>query len=153
MIDHFSKDEFEKALPVAGGLPLWRPLGLRAGEHCYGVPVKPGVLIHIRSSVGPDGHAADTAKDSIRCWLSADEGGKPLGSKDSRWIARTNGWQRRLTETLRTLWRMGRQLDACPECGRTMLALKVKRDGPNVGRWFAKCMDCNRDGGWLKTAQ
>lgn len=149
MIDQYTKERFEEALPKVGGQPLWTALGLRGGEHCYIVPVAPGVLIYVRSTVRADGVAADTAKDSIRCWLASDDGGSALGSKDVRWIARTTGWDRRMTETLRALWRLGRQLKPCA-CGKMMLALKVTKPGENKGRWFTKCPDCDVFGGWLK---
>ncbi len=144
MTEHFTREDFEKALPVVGSQPLWTALGLRGGEFCYFVPVKPGVMIYVRSSVKADGFAADTAEDSIRCWLTSDDRGTPLGSKDSRWIARTSGWQRRMTETLRTLWRAGRAVERCG-CGTLKLMLKNKKEST----WFAKCPKCNP---WKKTA-
>lgn len=152
MIDRYTRSEFEAALPVVNGRPLWQGLGLRSGEHCYTVAVKPGVLIYVRSSVKADDLAADTAADSIRCWLSADDRGTPLGSKPSRWISRVNGWDQRLTETLRALWRLGHQLTPCPRCNVTMLALKVEKEGENKGKWFTKCPACgHRGNGWLRT--
>ena len=151
MTERFSVPEFELALPAAAGQALWQPLGLVGGEHCYVVPVKPGVLIFVRSSVKADGWAAETAQDSIRCWLASDDKGTPLGSKDQRWIARTSGWRKRLLDTLRALWRLGKQLTPC-SCGAQMLALKVKKEGENRGKWFAKCPQCQKFGGWLKSA-
>lgn len=148
MIDRYTRERFEAALPVVGGQPLWTSIGLRDGEHCYIVPVAPGVLIYVRSTVQRDGLAADVAKDSIRCWLASDDAGTSLGSKDVRWIARTSGWDRRMTETLRALWRLGRKLKPCGRCGRTMSAVKTK-SGPNTGRWFMKCFPCDQFAGWL----
>lgn len=73
-IDQFTQEAFEAALPVdADGAPLWESLGLQSGEYMYAVPVIRAdgrqVRIVIRSSVGPDGVAADTGEDSIRAWL------------------------------------------------------------------------------------
>ena len=152
MIDRFTRQRFEAALPVVGGQPLWQSLSLQQGEYCYYLPVRSGVLIYIRSTVAADNLAADTAKDSIRCWLAADTTGKGLGSKDQRWIARTNGWDKRLTETLRNLWRIGHQLKSCPHCHTTMLALKTQ-SGENKGKWFTKCPNCkDKDTfAWLQT--
>ncbi len=77
MIDHFSKSEFEAALPAGH----WTSAGFQSGEYCYIVSVKEGVNIFVRSSVKSNGHSADTGEDSIRLWLSSDSKGTPLGSK------------------------------------------------------------------------
>jgi len=146
MIDRFDRVAFEAALPCIGCIgkvnKLWNYMGIQDGEHVYTVPVRPGVLIFIRSSIRTDGLAAESAKDSIRCWLASDGKGTPLGSKDSHWITRVKGWPDRLTNTLRKLWRLGHQLEKCPKCGAQLLALKVKKEGPNKGRWFAACPNC-----------
>jgi hypothetical protein len=146
MTERFSRDQFENALPRCKvfGDPLWRFVGFVDGECVYTVKIidNPGVLIYIRSSIRADGLAADSAQDSIRCWLASDNRGTPLGSKDSRWITRVNGWQMRMTETLRKLWRLGHQLERCPKCQSQLMALKVKKLGPNKGRWFSACPSC-----------
>lgn len=150
MIDRFDRSRFQAALPSLAGQPLWQRLGIVAGEYCYIIPVHPGVLIYIRSSIRDDGLAAASSKDSIRLWLAADANGKPLGSKDQRWVTRVNGWESRLLETLRKLWRLGRQLGPCPVCNVTMLALKVRKpNSPNHGRWFSSCPQCKAFGRWL----
>lgn len=178
-IDRFSREQFEAALPRTGKTnALWQHIGLVSGEHCYVIPVQPGVLIYVRSSVGIDGVAAETAQDSIRCWLAADSTGKPLGSKLNRWISRVNGWEKRMTETLRTLWRVGKKLGKCNRllecdteytepkrgwmeglpgaksgplvrCNGQMLALKVKKPGEHLGCWFTKCSACGAFGDWI----
>jgi hypothetical protein len=151
MIDVFNKSRFEGALPVhqSTGQPLWQGLGLRDGEECYIVPVRPGVLIYIRSSVQQSGWAAEAAEDSIRCWLASDITGRPLSSKPQRWITRVNGWERRLTKQLQLFWRLGMQLEACPQPVHTddqtvtmMHARLIKKDGPNKGKWFPVCPEC-----------
>ncbi len=150
MIDAFNLARFETALPrTAAGIALWTALGVRSAEHCYLIAVKPGIAIYVRSSLGPDGLCAESGDDSIRCWLTSDENGTPLGSKNERWISRVNGWDRRMTETLRTLWRLGTKLRPCPACAVTMHALKVKKAGPNAGRFFQSCPKCGRFDGWL----
>lgn len=150
MIDRFTKERFEKALPCLKGTkqPLWLSEGIRSGEYGYLIPVKPGVVILVRSTIDSTGVAANSGEDSIRCWL-ADSGGVSLGSKDVRWISRVNGWDRRMTETLRKLWRVGHRLEACPTCGKMMGAFKAKT-GHNVGKWFMKCMPCDRFARWLE---
>jgi len=144
VIDIFTKQRFEAALPVHNvtGAVLWKHLGMIQGEHCYSIEVLPGVLIHIRSSMGANGRARNSGEDSIRCWLAADETGTPLGSKMSRWVTRVPGWEERLTAQLRTFWTIGRKLKPCPVCGKTPRALLVKKEGPNKGRWFTDC--CSR---------
>jgi hypothetical protein len=152
-VDHFSRAQFEAALPCLKGTrtPLWGYTGLISGEHQYYLPVKPGVIIVIRSSVGADGHSAEAAKDSIRCWL-ADPQGKPLGSKYGRWVTRVGGWERRLTDVLRALWTFGRKLVNCPKCQHQMKAFKTG-GGPNEGRWYMKCTECNWWDSWLEPAK
>jgi hypothetical protein len=143
MIDRYTKDRFEAALPRVGGQPFWQHVGIHDGEHCYVIPIRPNVLLYVRSTVRADGLAADTAKDSIRCWIAADDRGTGLGSKDQRWISRVKGWDARMIETLRKLWTLGHQLVPCPWCGGPTLALKCK-NGPNAGKWFQKCGPCDK---------
>lgn len=150
MIQRFTRAEFEAALPKIKNTsqPLWSLIGLIDGEHCYAVPVRPGVIIFVRSSIRSDGLAADVAADSIRCWLASGPDGKALSSKNARWITRVNGWEARLTSTLRVLWRLGSKLEICPTCGDMMHALKSKSEA-NTGRWYRKCLTCNRFDRWL----
>jgi hypothetical protein len=151
-IDVFDRSTFEAALPVIKNTrqPLWSYNGFVGGEHSYLVPVKPGIVIQVRSSVGADGYSHDSGQDSIRCWLT-DLAGKPLGSKYGRWVTRVSGWERRLTETLRALWKFGRKLIVCPKCGHQMSAFKTS-SGPNEGRWYMKCAECQWWDSWLTEA-
>lgn len=150
MIDTFDRQTFESALPCIKGTKqtLWTPLGLIDGEYCYLMSVKPGVVIVIRSSIHAKGLSAPSGEDSIRCWLASGPDGASLGSKNSRWVTRIAGWEGRLTETLRTLWRLGHQLKSCPTCGGQMKAFRT-REGENKGRWFMKCPQCYRFDCWL----
>ena len=155
MISSFTKDDFEAALPVEGsdrtpcGVKLWEPLGLIGGEYCYLVPVakKPAFAIMIRSSVHADGQSADVGEDSIRCWITSTEHalGTPWGSKISAYVTRVPGWEKRLTATLRQLYKMALSIEKC-QCGEWMKVFKVKKRGPNHGRIFLKCMNQCRDG-------
>jgi len=149
-IDCFTRAEFEAALPKLKGTgqALWSYSGFLGGEHTYIVPVKPGVVIQVRSSIGADGYSRDAAKDSIRCWLS-DPTGKPLGSKYGRWVTRVPGWDKRLVSVLRALWKFGHKLVACPKCGHQMSAFKCA-SGINDGRWYMKCTQCQWWDCWLK---
>lgn len=141
MIDRFDRQTFEDALPkLPDGTKLWVHVGMVGREHCYTIQVKPGILIHIRSSVLQDGFAAAAAKDSIRAWLARDAIGSPLGSKAGRWVTRVPGWADRLRETLRTLWRMGSKITPCPYCQQLQIVIKVKHGKPeNIGRWVLRC--------------
>ena len=151
MIDRFDRFDFESALPVDKhdvNQRLWKPLGVIDGEYCYAVPIKPGVLIYIRSSVRSDGHAAGNGEDSIRCYIAADQTGTPLSSKPSRWITRVNGWEKRMTLQLRQLYKLGSQLKPCDKHPAMMHAFRVKQ-GVNKDRWFMKCPICGHWDSWL----
>lgn len=143
-IDRFTKAEFEAALPViADGHPragekLWRETGLVENEFTYEMEVSATGRIFIRSSVRPDGLAAETGADSIRCWLARPDG-TPLGNKIQSHISRVTGWQGRMKEILRELWKRHVVAGDCPRCGQAMGIWKVKKSGPNTGRLFAKC--------------
>lgn len=158
MVDIFTKEQFERALPVSRkasispmipasiDTKLWKPLGLMGTEYAYIVPVTEkncDIGIMIRSSVGPNGRSADTGEDSIRCWLVSMADYKPWGSKVSKYITRVPGWEKRLTTTLKTLYKMALTVGKCPHCAGWMKVFKVKRDGPNHGRIFIKC-NCKR---------
>ncbi|MDP9024250.1 MAG: hypothetical protein M3N13_02595 [Candidatus Eremiobacteraeota bacterium] len=153
MIDNFSRERFEAALPAVNGAPLWKHLGVCSGEHCYVISVRPGVMIYVRSSLDFSGRCAESGEDSIRAWICSDENGTPLGSKNERWISRVSKWEARLTETLRTLWRVGSALGRrslhCPACDHRLYALKVKKVGVNTGRFFAGCPNCHYFDAWL----
>lgn len=144
MIDRFTKYQFETALPIHNntGQPLWEPRGLEDGEFVYYMPIDPQSGILIRSSIDCSGIAADTGNDSIRAWLAKPDG-SPLGSKVSRWTTRMPGWGDRLKEVLRTLWGWRKKAGNCPTCCKPKLVFKVKKEGPNRGRIFAKCEQHN----------
>lgn len=141
-IDQFTKETFEAALPKhkETGEDLAVCLGPVSGEYAYKLTVKDGVHIMIRSSVRPNGIAADCGKDSIRAWLVNDED-KPLGSKIQSYVTRVNGWAERLDKVLRELWKRAQGIVNCPVCGKPQGVYKVKKDGPNKGRLFGKCYD------------
>jgi hypothetical protein len=141
-IERFTKEKFEEALPRhrETGEPLFVPDGVKDGEYQYFLKVKEGVFICIRSSVRPDGVAADTGLDSIRAWL-VDGIGRPLGSKVISYTTRCPGWQDRLTRILKELWARGNMVNPCPDCGKLMGIFKVKKEGKNRGRLFTKCFD------------
>lgn len=140
MIDHFTKDDFEQALPKhkVTGQPLWQPAGLQAGEWCYKVPVSARIYILIRSSVHQAGYSANTSQDSIRLWPVDASTEQPAGSKALRWIDRKPGWQKRLLDNLRLLYGLIQLAGNCPTCGEPLYVYKAKQ-GRHKGEFFAKC--------------
>lgn len=146
-IERFTKEQFEGALPKG----YWTELGMLDGEYSYVVKVSPIVNIMVRSSIHYDGLAADTGKDSIRCWL-VNENSEPIGNKLQSYVTRVKGWQTRLLDELRELWRMGSKASKpCVVCGSRLGVFTVKKDGPNKGRKFLKCQNTScGDFSWLE---
>jgi hypothetical protein len=145
-IDVFTRDRFEKALPVdrKSGSPLWRSMGFADGEFEYALSVRPGVDILVRSSVRSDGFAAPCGSDSIRAWIVDAENHAPLGQKLKAFITRIDGWEDRLTDTLRELWARALKLPDCTTCKKPMGHFTVKKEGKNKGREFRKCETCGK---------
>lgn len=114
MIDQYSKETFENALPVHNktGEKLWEPAGFIQGEFCYNIVITHDIKIHIRSSIDQSGFAASTGEDSIRAWL-INGNGEPLGSKVNKYTTRVPGWNNRLKEILRTLWGYAQKAGYC----------------------------------------
>lgn len=167
MIDHFTKSEFEQALPrhKREGNALCReitPIG--SSEFVYLLPIDNKTGIEIRSSVSTSsGKSAGSGEDSIRAWLveytdiSTITGEKtvtkPLGVKATRWTTRLPGWEERLTEVLKTLYGWRKQAGNCSKCGKPKRIAKVKKEGANKGRIFANCFDCKEGFVWLTEAK
>ena len=157
MIDHFTCEQFEAALPrhKTTQAPLWSLVGVVSGEYVYRVAVDEKVSIEIRSSVRANGQSADTGEDSIRCWLVEKRDmspvvvdWNPIGAKVNRYTTRLPGWQARLTANLRTLWQWRKKAGDCEKCGRPKhVAKSGKPESKN--RVFAKCFDCNTGFVWL----
>jgi len=155
--DRFSKQDFETALAKAvnhANALSWGERGFVLGEYRYNVSVnvihdKPitKVIIEVASSVGQSGYADEAGENSIRLWLT-DQDGQPLGSKIQRWITRVPGWQDRLADQLDLLTEMGKSIRYCPKCRSSEKIFKVKKDGPNKGRLFIKC-ECKGSFEWL----
>ena len=141
MIDTFTKQQFEQALPTHNGTsePLWEYLGLLDGEHVYAIQVNgTNKRIVIRSSVKSDGMSADTGEDSIRLWVEYHYKDKwfALGKLDA-WTTRVSGWQERMETKLRELWKLALEdskrrssngnggqetnVPLCPECNAEMV--------------------------------
>lgn len=143
MISTFTREQFESALPSDKftNRPLWSYIGVIDGEHTYKVEAVNGCSITVRSSIHEDGYSAETGEDSIRCWLVEDSTGRPMAPKVARWITRVNGWEGRLVETLRYLYRLSWELHVCLDCRMLKSAKRVSKSGPNKGRVFQSCRE------------
>jgi len=139
MTELFGLATFEKALPVNKSTkePLWHSLGIIDGEYAYRIPVDTKAEIMVFSSIHPDGDP-DGDDECIKCWL-VNKNGLSLGRNVSKWTTRLPGWEIRLAESLRTLWRWRKASGDCPTCGLALGIYKVSNAGSNKGRIFAKC--------------
>lgn len=147
-VEIFDKATFEAALPKLKGTdqPAWRCVGLVNGEYTYLVTLgdsKPAKIL-VRSSVDQTGWSRATGEDSIRVYV-VDKDMNPLSGKANRWTTRLPGWQERMTEIIRFLAQMAIKIGVCPRCAdHGLIRLnKVKKDGPNKGRWFIACKESN----------
>lgn len=151
--EQFSVSEFESALPSHNktGAKLWTSLGHVKGEMCYQIDFgKPNVKIFIRSSIDSSGFAASAGQDSIRAWLTDDDG-NPLGMKVQAYVTRVKGWQERLLAMLRKLAKIGTHLNPCPVCGE-MLRMSLGK-GANKGKVGVSCWKKNSDGTFANHVQ
>lgn len=148
MIDRFTKAEFEAALPTRrdDGSALWSSLGIISGEFCYLIPATQTVSIMVRSSMDYTGVAADTGQNSIRVLLVRGENHVKVSHKLTRlYVTRQPGWQDRLKETLRYLWRIAQQVSgSCPKCG-SWLHVFVSKQERSDGMVFKKCGNLETD--------
>ena len=137
MIDTFTKEQFEAALPrsLTTGAILWKSEGLIQGEWCYSIRIDDKTKVLIRSSVKEGGESAEIGEDSIRTFLVTTDN-KFLGSKVSKWTTRRPGWEERMRENCRSLIRLRRRAGDNKE-GKPHLIRRVKKDGANLGRFFA----------------
>lgn len=155
-VEIFDKATFEKALPMKkdNSGPAWVCGGLEMGEYVYyiplGTPDKPlPAQVIVRSSVDKTGWSRATGEDSIRIYV-VDREGRPLSGKANRWTTRLPGWQERMTEIIRFMAEMAVKIDTCPKCHKELTRLnKVKKEGPNKGRWFISCRACNDHFEWM----
>lgn len=154
-VELFNKETFEKALPNKkdGSGPAWLYGGFDKGEHTYLLPLgEKGDLpaqILIRSSIDSTGWSRATGEDSIRVMV-VDKYGKPLSGKFNRHTTRLPGWGDRMMQIVRFMAEMAVKIGECPNCKKDLTRLaKVKKPGPNKGRWFISCRACNDHFKWL----
>lgn len=144
MVEIFTKSYFESVLPVhkITGKPIWQCEGLMDGEYCYSIIIDKEthknkfIGIVIRSSIGIDGKSKSTGKDSIRLFFRKGMSKDAFGSKISKYITRTTGWEERLIEQIRILYKRGKKLEACPVCNETLGVFKYKKKDLGL---FVKC--------------
>lgn len=146
-VETFTVEQFQQAIPEAH----W--LGIVSGEYCWLQPVTDRAGILIRSSIDRTGVSGACGEDSIRIYpaeckaVTSRVNGRPIyayqvsGSADARWVTRVPGWERRLNDTIQKLAALILTAGNCPSCSRPRTIHKVKKDGPNHGRWFATCKD------------
>lgn len=127
MIDRFTKEQFEDALPDG-----WKHAGFD-GEHVYYIPVTDRVGVVVRSSIQIDGRAALSGKDSIRIFLSNNTITKPLAKKIDAWTQRTHGWEERMSSKVTELIRKGSMMVNCPKCDTGVLMEREGRYGVFYG--------------------
>jgi len=150
-VDIFTQKQFEaQALPThkTTGKVLWKSLGLVAGEQTYLITIDDKTGIEVRSSVNGTGTSARNGEDSIRAWL-VDSNGNPLGSKVSKWTTRKVGWGDRTKNVLRVLWKWRKEAGNCTNCNEPKKIFKVKKEGPNKGKIFCNCENCNGQFKWI----
>lgn len=145
MIERFTKEQFEAALPKSGRFPII-PLEIVNGEYCWKMIVGE-VGIIIRSSIDSSRISARTGEDSIRVYL-VDKQGRPLGSKITKWTTRKPGWQERLADLLRQFVKM--ILASGADKGGVTI-FKCKKEGANKGRFFYKVGESF--GGWITNSK
>jgi len=136
MIDQFTLEDFERFLE--NHRPC-EPLGLIDDEHCYKLILDGQSAIMLRSSIGADGKAKESGKDSIRLWLVGNDD-KPIGSKLDNWTNRVNGWQDRLFDKIYKLAKRRMLAGDCRDCGKPFGIYKRKKDG----KLFVKCFPCSK---------
>jgi hypothetical protein len=135
MIDQFTLEDFEKFLE---GQKPYKSLGIIDGEYCYEITLDGQSSIMLRSSIGPNGKAKESGKDSIRLWLVGNDD-KPISSKMPK-TQRVEGWQDRLFDKIKFLTEKRNKAGDCRDCNKPFGIYKRKKDG----KWFPKCFPCSK---------
>jgi DNA helicase-2/ATP-dependent DNA helicase PcrA len=135
-IDRFALEDFERFLE---GQKPYEPLGLMNGEYCYKLILDGQSAIMLRSSIGANGLAKESGKDSIRLWLVGNDD-KPLGSKIDNWTTRVSGWQNRLFDKIFELVKRRINAGDCQKCGKPFGIYKRKSNK----KLFVKCFNCSK---------
>lgn len=121
-------------------------------EYIYEIHV-PGTAVSmiVRSSVNPfSGLAHSSGDDSIRVYLIDELNDTPLMGKLQRWITRLPGWERRMGVHFDDFVKFAKMVQVCDFCHWQEHIYKVKKEGPNKGRFFKKC-HCENSFEWITT--
>ena len=146
-IERFTREEFEEVLDKIFDNNWWL-MGDMWGEIGYIGNIGNGKHIRIMSSIKSDRNVADaTGKNSIRVWLT-DEHDRPLMPKINHWTTRLPGWQERLKSQVQLLSNMAEKLKWCNNCHSFERVWKVKKNGVNRGKLFARCQ-CKNSFRWF----
>lgn len=136
MVDSFTKEEFEAALPKHKKLPdAVQHLGIIDQEHCYLFKIDDNASIFIRSSINPAGVSAAAGEDSIRLFL-VNKKRAPFAPKLKSWVTRVPGWENRLGDSMRKLARIYKAAGLGPD-GLPRPIFKAGDHTANAGRFFA----------------
>lgn len=74
-----------------------------------------------------------------------------IGGKINKYTKRTPGWKERMDGILRRLAKMAMKIRICPNCNKEKLGVyKVKKEGPNHGRFFLSCATKGCHFEWLE---
>ena len=104
------------------------------------------VSVKVYSSIDPvTGVCRESGDDSIRLVMVGHKG-KPLGKIDN-YTTRVAGWEKRLRAKFRIMWEIATSLPRCSKCEHLVGWSMCKR-GPNKGKQFGKCWDCDVWIGW-----
>jgi superfamily I DNA/RNA helicase len=148
-IDRFDTQRFEAALPrKKSGDTLWDFAGMVDGERMYVVYAGPFARVVVRSSIDESGYAAEAGEDSIRLWLEImTSAGQFRGVKKlDSWTTRVNGWEDRMVDKMRELYRYGIKVKRTIPAGCQFWFVKK---GPNEGRPCAKNIQAKKDFVWM----
>jgi len=148
-IDVFDTKRFEAALPKdKNGNNLWNYAGFEDNERMYVVYAGPFARVVVRSSIDESGFAAESGQDSIRLWLEilTDSGTCQAVKKLDAWTTRVPGWEGRMIEKMRQLYRYGIKVKRELPHGQQFWFVKK---GPNEGRPCSKNINKNSGFTWM----
>lgn len=146
MIDRFSKQDFEQCLEwiisgdIADKFPKHvtvLPMGLNGGEYTYRLPLTNDGWLHVRSSVGISGAAAEAGEDSIRLWVG-DVSGRPYLGKKQAWVTRQMGWRDRLYQQASVL------LDEWHAQGELLSRMRKSAERTMMSKYDGWCKACKQ---------
>lgn len=154
-IDRFDTERFEAALPKSKSQPdvsMWQFSGMHDGERMYHIYAGPFARVAIRSSIDSSGYAAESGQDSIRLWLEimTNAGAYQPVKKLDTWTTRVPGWEDRMVDKMRQLYRYGISVKRTIPDGQQFWFVKK---GPNEGRPCSKNIREKKGFVWMDEAE